>query len=194
MITLRLYDRSRTPSSWTEIIRPGQFVAFAKTFETGAPCDARGRSFATMEHASCLVFDSLEDAEAFCREQVNRATNVRFEIFDSTGRAHPPLLVIVHPSRQPKLEGNPRGIRLRTQAAVALFIIAAVSFWYDFRHGPGFQFFPTLLGINLVVVALRLLQLNGSYAHAERVRRRRLAEYQRGGRESYTSALLKKRS
>ena len=89
MIPLRLYDRSRTPSSWTEIIRPGQFVTFAKTFDTGAPCDAHGRSFAMMEDASCLVFDSLDEAETFCREQVNRATNVRFEIFDSAGRAQP---------------------------------------------------------------------------------------------------------
>jgi len=179
MIQLRLFDRSRTPNSWTEIIRPGQFVAFAKTVDTGAPCDAHGRLFATVEDASCLLFVSLADAEAFCREQVNRATNVRFEIFDSAGRAHPPPLVIVHPSRQQQLEGNSRGMRLRRRGAIALFIVAAVSFWYDFRHGPGLRFFPTLVGINLVVVALRLLQLNGSYAHAERVRRRRLADYQR---------------
>lgn len=194
MIELRLYDRARTPSSWTEIIRPGQFVAFAKTFDTGAPCDAQGRSFTTVEDASCLLFDDLDGAESFCREQVNRATNVRFEIFDSTGRSQPPLLVIVHPSRQQQLEGNPRGMRLRTQGAVALFGVSALSFWYDFQHGPGVQFFPTLLGINLVVVALRLLQLNASYAHAERVRQRRLAAYQRSDRESYSSALLKKRS
>ncbi len=179
MIYLRLYDHSRTPKSWTEILRPGQFVAFAKTIDTGAPCDAEGRPFATVEDATCLLFDGLGEAEAFCREQVNRATNVRFEIFDSAGRAEPALLVIVHPSRQRQLEGNSRGMRLRTQGAVALFIVAALSFWYDFQHGPGVQFFPTLLGINLVVVALRLLQLNGSYAHAERVRQRRLAEYQR---------------
>jgi hypothetical protein len=194
MIELRLYDRSRTPSSWTEIIRPGQFVAFAKTFETGAPCDAHGRSFGRVEEASCLLFDSLDAAEAFCCEQVNRATNVRFEIYDSAGRAQPPLLVIVHPSRQQQLEGNRRGMRLRTQGAAALFIVAALSFWYDFQHGPGVQFFPTLLGINLVVVALRLLQLNGSYAHAERVRQRRLGEYRRDAHEAYGSALLKKRS
>jgi len=179
MIELRLYDRSRTPNSWTEIVHPGQFVAFAKTIDTGVPCDAQGRAFSKMDDASCLLFSGLGDAEAFCREQVNRATNVRFDIFASTGRAQPPLLVIVHPSRQQQLEGNARGMRLRTLGAIALLIVAGVSFWYDFRNGPGMQFFPTLLGINLIVVALRLLQLNGSYAHAERARRRRLAEYER---------------
>ncbi len=179
MIHLRLYDRSRTPRSWTEIVGPGQFVAFAKTIDTGVPCDAEGRPFATVEDATCLLFDGLAGAEAFCREQVDRAPNVRFDIFDYAGRAEAPLLVIVHSSKQQQLEGNSRGMRLRTQGAVALFIVAALSFWYDFRHGPRVQFFPTLLGINLVVVALRLLQLNGSYAHAERMRQRRLSEYQR---------------
>ncbi|MFL6280165.1 MAG: hypothetical protein ACJ731_08645 [Vicinamibacterales bacterium] len=179
MISLRLYDRTRMPSSWTDIIRPGQFVVFAKTFDTGAPCDKHGRPFVAVEDGSCLLFDGLAETEAFCREHVDRAPHVRFEIFDSTGRAQAPLLVVVHPSKEARLDGNARGMRLRLQGAIALLVIAAVSFWYDFRHGSGVQIFPTLLGINLVVVAARLLQLNGSYAHAERVRKHRLAEYER---------------
>ena len=178
MIPLRLYDSARTPTSWTEIIRPDQCVAFAKTIDTGAPCDREGRPFPTIEDATCLVFDGLVEAEAYCREQVNRAPTVRFEIFDSTGRANAPLYVIVHPSKVARLEGNQRGMRLRTQAAILLLVIAAFSFWYNFHAGRGVQIFPTLLGINLVVVAARLLQLNGSYAHAERLRKKRIREHE----------------
>lgn len=178
MLSLRLYDRTRTPTSWTEIIRPGQFVAFAKTLDTGAPCDAEGQPFPTIEDATCLVFDGLYEAETYCREQVNRAPTVRFEIFDSTGRANPPLYVIVHSSKIDQLEGNPRGMRLRTQAAILLLAIATLSFWYNFHAGRGVQIFPTLLGINLVVVAARLLQLNGSYRHAERLRKKRILEHE----------------
>jgi hypothetical protein len=69
-------------------------------------------------------------------------------------------------------------MRLRTQAAIVLLLVATVSFWYNFRAGRGVQIFPTLLGINLVVVAARLLQLNGSYAHAERLRKKRLLEHE----------------
>jgi len=37
--------------------------------------------------------------------------------------------------------------------------------------------FPTVLGINMVIIAARLMQLNGAYAHAERLRQKRLAEH-----------------
>lgn len=179
MIALRLFDPSRTPTNWTEIIRSGQYVAFAKTFDTGAPCDADGRPFPDASAATCLLFESLSEAEDFCRHQVERAPGVRFEIFDSKGRANPPLLVIVHPARVAALEGNPRGMRLRTWGAALLLGVAAVSFWYDFEHGARARFFPTLIGINLVVVAARLIQLNKSYQHAARLRQERLAEHEK---------------
>jgi len=178
MIALKLFDWRRTPSSWTEIIRPGHYVAFAKLLVTGAPCDAEGRPFPAIEDATCLLFEGLAEAETFCRQQVDRAPDVRFEIFDSTGRANPALLVIVHPAKAGAIEGNPTGMRLRSWFAIILLIVAAMSFWYNFRNGLRIQIFPTLIGINLVVVAVRLFQLNRSYVHAERMRKERLAEHQ----------------
>ena len=86
MIELRLFDPNRHPSSWTEIIGPGQYAAFSKRRETGAPCDRGGQLFATVEDATCLLFDRLETARTFCEEQVLRAADVQFEIFDSSGR------------------------------------------------------------------------------------------------------------
>ena len=114
MIALRLFDPSRTPTDWTGIIRPGQYVAFAKIFDSGAPCDDEGRTFPDVSAATCLLFESLSEAEKFCSETVQLKAEVRFEIFDSTGRANPPLVVIVHPARAARLEGNLRGMRLRT--------------------------------------------------------------------------------
>jgi hypothetical protein len=181
MFSLRLFDPDRNPTNWTEIVQPGQYVAFAKTVDSGAPCDADGRPFPAVEDATCLLFDRLTEAENFCRQQVVRAPYVRFDIFDSTGRSNPPLLVIVHSSRVARLEGNPSGIRVRNWIATMLALVAAVSFWYDFVHGPSLHFFPTLLGINLIVVAIRLFQLNSSYLHAEELRRKRLTEHQQAG-------------
>lgn len=177
MVTLRLFDRDRQPPDWTEIIRPGQYVAFSKTIDTGGSCDQDGRPFPSAADAACLLFDSLTEARGCCEEQVTRAPSVRFEIFDSAGRRDPPLLVIVHPSRIAALEGNPRGMRARKWAASALFVGAVPLFWYDYQHDQGMLIFPTVLGINLVIIAARLMQLNGAYAHAERRRQKRLAEH-----------------
>ena len=177
MLTLRLFDRDRQPPDWTEIIRPGQYVAFSKTVDSGGSCDQGGRPFPTAADVTCLLFDSLTEAREFCEDQVTRAPAVRFEIFDSAGRRDPPLLVIVHPSQIAALEGNPRGMRVRKWAASALGVGAVPLFWYDYQHDQGMLIFPTVLGINMVIVAARLMQLNGAYAHAERQRQKRLAEH-----------------
>jgi hypothetical protein len=179
MIALRLFDPSRHPANWTEIIRPGQYAAFSKRVATGAPCDASGDLFATTDDATCLLFDTLEDARRFCEAQVVRAPDVRFEIFDSTGRAEGPLLVIVHPSRQGSLEDNRRGMRVRAWAATGLLAGSGALFWYDYQHDQGMLIFPTALGVNLVVVAARLFQLNASYAHAARARAKRVLDHTR---------------
>jgi hypothetical protein len=182
VIELKLYDPLRHPATWTDILRRGQYVAFAKTVDTGAPCDDKGQPFASPQDATCLLFDGLAEAETQCQQQVERVPGVRFEIFDWTARVNPPLLVVLHPSRSGRIEGNPRGMRLRTWGALTLLAVAAVSFWYDFEHGAKTRFFPTLIGINLVVVAARLFQLNKSYQHAERIRQARLAEHQKAAR------------
>lgn len=58
-----------------------------------------------------------------------------------------------------------------------MVLVAAALFWYDYQHEKGVMIFPTIVGINLIVIAARLIQLNASYAHAERQRRQRLAEH-----------------
>jgi hypothetical protein len=180
--TLRLFDPDRRPSNWTDIIQPGQYVVFSQLIETGASCDAQGQRFDSVEHVTCLLFDALDPARAFCQAQVQRAPQLRFEIFDATGRASGPLIVITHPSRTARLEGNPRGMRIRYRAAVALLIAAVALFWYDYRNGRGILIFPTVIGVNLIVAAARLIQLNVSYAHSERERQQRLAEHVNGSR------------
>jgi hypothetical protein len=173
---LRLYDPDRRPSNWTEIIRPGQFVAFSKHIDSGGPCDAAGRPFASSGEITCLTFDGLEEARAFCEDGALHAPSVRFDIYDSEGRTNPPLLTIVHPSRIGTLEGNPRGIRIRKRAAIALTIGALALFWFDYWKSAGLLILPTILGINMIIIAARLIQLNASHAHAERQRLERLAQ------------------
>ena len=179
MHSLRLHDPDRTPPSWSDIVRPHQIVVFARRWSSGLPCDGSGVVFADPDAASCLVFDALDEAVAFCEAQVQREPDLAFEVFDSAGRARPPLLRIVHPSVAARSEGSPAAARRRTLFAVVLIAAALPLFWIDWRARGGL-ILPTFIGINLILVALRLLFLN--FVHRESAVRQgeRLAEYRAG--------------
>jgi hypothetical protein len=176
--TIRLYDASRTPHDWMDIIQPGQFAVFASSIEGGAPRGPDGLP-TTHEGATCGIADTLADAEAFCRAQVESHPDVRFDVFDSAGRAGSPLVTVVHPSRATSLEGHPGSQRRNTWIAIVLFAVAPFLFWWDWSTG-GWMIVPTLAGFNALIFGGRLLQLNAAYAAAERRRLERVASSQPG--------------
>jgi hypothetical protein len=176
MQMVRVYDPERQPPNWTEIIRPGQFVAFASHLDTEAPCDPAGTP-APADASSCAIFDSLGEATAFTREAVQTAPSVRFDIFDSSGRSLPPLLTVVHPARVPTLDGNPTSARRNRIGALALVATAPILFWFDWARHDGLLILPTVLGLNMIIIAARLVQLNSAHASAARSRRERLAAH-----------------
>ena len=105
MQIVRLYDRTREPQGWLQIIRPTEFAVFATFADSGAVCDADGAP-TSLEDANCIIFEKLSDAEAFCREQVTQIPSLRFDILDAAGHRRPPLFTIVHPSRAAALDGS----------------------------------------------------------------------------------------
>jgi hypothetical protein len=177
MDIVRVYDPHRRPPNWTEMIRPGQFVAFTKDLDSGVACDTAGMPFHSPDEIACLIFDSLEEAGAFCRDSVQRVPALRFDVFDSGGRVLPPLLTVVHPSRMATLDGNPRSTAFNKWGAAMLVGVAPLLFWLDWWKYDGLLILPTILGINMLIIAARLVQLNGAHALAERSRRERLAEH-----------------
>jgi hypothetical protein len=66
---------------------------------------------------------------------------------------------------------------VRKWAAYALLASAVPLFWYDYQHDQGMLIFPTVLGINMVIIAARLMQFNSAYVQAERLRQKRLEEH-----------------
>ena len=157
-------------------MEPHQFAALARDENTGMPCGADARACADPAAATCVVFDSIEEARRFCQGAVLAAPSVRFDVFDVQGRANPPLLTIVHPSRAAALETHPRVLNHRR--AIAWGLIAAgvpllgLAYWLqDFGH----SIFPAFIGLNMVIAALRILWFNLGVRETERAREARLA-------------------
>ena len=157
-----------------QIIRPTEFAAFATLADSGIVCDADGEP-TNGEDDSCIIFETLPEAEAFCRERVAQIPRLRFEIMDAAGRHRPPLFTIVHPSRAAALEGSPGKIRRNRYAAVALLAVGPPLIWFDWAFYDGVMVVPTIVGINAVLIAVRLLIMNFSFASDERARRERVA-------------------
>ena len=171
MRTVRVYDATRRPRDWSELIEPGQYVVFASILDGGAPCDPNGVPTGN-EAATCILVDALAEAETFCAEQVDHHPDVRFDIFDAAARSRPPLLTVVHPTRVRTLEGDASLRRRNLTIAMSLVGAAPVLFWLDWH--VGLMGLPTLLGLNGLVFAGRVLQLNSAYTSAERRRRERV--------------------
>jgi hypothetical protein len=173
---VRIHDPNRRPASWTAMIEPGQFVAFSRDIDSGAPCGGDGRGFADHAEATCVILDALAEAEAFCAAAVEAAPSVRFDVFDAEGRAKPALMTVVHPSRAKTLDTNPRAQRRRR--AIAWILIAtgipliAYAYW---MHREQDIILPAFVGINMIIAGGRLLWFNLGLRETEREREARLA-------------------
>lgn len=175
MQVVRIHDAQRRPASWTDIIEPGQFVAFAKDAGSGAPCDENGRPFGDPARATCLIFDSLPEASAFCESAVGYSPALQFDVFDSAGRVHPPLLTFLHPSRAQARETHPRALGRRRLIAWTLIAIGIPLIVYAYaNHTERDIILPAFIGINMVIVAGRLLWFNLAVRETERERLARL--------------------
>lgn len=170
---VRVYDPTRQPRDWAELIQPQEYVVFASQIEGGVPSDFEGQP-TSHARAVCGLAASLAEAQRVGDELVACHPTLRLDVFDAHGRSRPPLLTVVHPSRRRQLEGDPGTRRRQRAIAAGLIALAPVLFWLDWH--VGLLGLPTLAGLNALVFAGRLLQLAAAYATAERGRAERIAE------------------
>lgn len=89
------------------------------------------------------------------------APATRCDVFDAQGRAEPPLLTIVHPSRERALDAHPRTVQRRRVIGWSLIIGGALLLIRTYRQFPDIEAtFPGVIGINLVLAGGRLLWFN----------------------------------
>lgn len=184
---VRLYDLKREPPEWTGIVLGTQCAVFLSDISTSEPLSREGKPFPNAAEATCLVFDSLDAAQRFCQSTVDEHPNVRCEVFDSQGRAHPPMLVVIHPSQQRLDHPGAAWSRRRKRIAALLLTGAVPMFWIGWRS-RGAMILPTFLGISMMLIALRFLHWDFGLKHAQREREKRLEEHRRRERASDTDS------
>src|SRR5690242_13607435 len=135
-----------------QIVTPGQFVLFAKDLDSGMPCDTDGRGFADSAQVTCAICDSLTEARSVAEAAVALAPSLRIDVFDAEGRAHPPLITLLHPSRAHDAETHPRVLRRRARIAWALIAagIPLIVFAIVERTHRDI-ILPAFLGINMLL-------------------------------------------
>ena len=150
-----LYDPNRKPASWMEIIQSTQYAVFLCDVETGAELTCDGHCIGPGTTRTCLIFDSLEEAEQYCREKIGDISNLRCEVFDSHGRVNPPITTFVSPRYEDRLASQAKAARMM-RWSVLLIAASLPLFWYTWKtRGEGWM--ASLFGAQLVFAGLRLL-------------------------------------
>jgi hypothetical protein len=171
---VKVYDSTRQPRNWNELLTPSQCAVFFKRIHSEAPLSPCGAAVTHFRDCTFLLFDRLEDARRVCEVKVGEYPYMRCEIFDGRGKAQPPLVTIVHPDRASEDELSTQSVRNRRILAMLLFIAALPLFLLDRKYQGGL-ILPTFLGLTMILAGLRLLHWNTA-------RKQRLHEEREGVR------------
>jgi hypothetical protein len=157
----KVYDDTRRPPDWTSLVGRTQCAVFLKEVQTANPLATDGSEINHLRDCTFLRFDCLADARAFCEAQVQRHPLMCCEIFDSDGKAKPPMLVIMHANAARKDELSPAWVKRRQMAAIASLVLAPALFIIDWRSEYELLW-PSIVAVNLFLLGLRLLYWNSA--------------------------------
>ena len=151
-----LYDPKRVPADWTELIQPGECCVFLSDAENATPIGVDGVPVASASRNFCLLFPSLSEAEAYCKTAVEKIPRMRCEVFDFVGRTKPPVRVFVDPEFAHTMDSEAGALRLFRFGFLALGTSLPL-FWWGWKSTADGSWLWVVLGINAVVVGLRLI-------------------------------------
>jgi hypothetical protein len=151
---------------------------FLSDVETEAELTSDGSYLGPGMLSSCLIFDSLEETEQYCRRRVEDIPRLRCDVFDSQGKAQPPLATFVNQRHEHKLESPAKASRLMRWSLLPM-AASLPLFWYTWKtRGEGW--IASLFGIQFIFAGLRLLhwgysmkeELGSRQARSELLRQR----------------------
>lgn len=157
MQEILVYDPKRVPSEWAALIRPAQYAVFLSDVQSAAPMSSDGAVVSSTSKYSCLLFDSLPEAEAYCREAVQKFRCMKCDVFDSAGCVNPPVAVFVNQKFAHTLDNEAAATRL-IRWGLAAVAVSVVPILYAWRTGGSEDWGPIVLGIVVLFAGLRLVQ------------------------------------
>jgi hypothetical protein len=149
MQELKLYDPARQPASWTEIVRPGQYAVFHTDVHGDVEKRADGSIVRAPEESTCLLFDSLEEAETYCRSKVEKVLDLRCDVYDHTGKSKPPMLTYVNAAHE-------KDFRKYRYWGWGL-VVGSVPFFGLAWYWNGSSVLSLIVGFNLLSGGLRMV-------------------------------------
>lgn len=161
-----LFDGSRKPAVWTDLMQPGEYAVFLSDPVTHAGMRSDGRYTGGEAPDTCLIFDSLDEAVEYCRSRVSQTDRLRCQIFDTRGKAESPTAVFVSPGFAWTVHSEPKARRL-IWVGILLIAVSPPLFWLDWR-ADWHLILPTILALQLIVVGGRLIQLGSATREAAR--------------------------
>jgi hypothetical protein len=179
---IRLFDPRRNRQNWTDLIARTDCAVFLKNRMDSTSLAPDGRPFARPADVTCVVFHSVDAARRYCEAKVRDLPQVRCEIYDADGPAHPPLLVILHPEFQQKEHSGSLWSRRRKLIMVVLILLSVPLFWFGAR-GSNASDVAIFMGINCLVLAMRFLYWDVGLKQSERKRSERLESHRERERD-----------
>jgi hypothetical protein len=122
MQEIKVYDSNRKPVSWMEIIQPHQYALFHQHSRMGTPLTSDGQPLTNELNGTCLIFDSLAEAEEYARNKVAQSPLIACHIFDSAGKANEQSILLLLSLSAVVLPALPGLIKISTGAHSSLFL------------------------------------------------------------------------
>ena len=141
--TVRVYDPSRDPPEWQQLLRGSEVAVFTEDAHGDIPTkDAAGMP-------TCEIFDDIRTAEVHCNAMIATNPSLRCLVFDSTGRGGDPIATF----QSPKLRTGELSSRFRRWFSALMITSAVVLIWLDWRSDFE-RMWPSILAWKFVTTAL----------------------------------------
>lgn len=149
MQQFKLYDPARKPTEWTSMVRAGQFAVFHSDVATDVERSPEGNYLQSDEDSTCLVFDSLAEAESYCESKVAQFPQLRCDIYDHTGKSKPPMLTYVN-------KIHLKAGSTRATWGWTMVVASLPCFWIAWVY-HGTSVISLVVGLNLFFGGLRMI-------------------------------------